>query len=42
MGITYYAMGRKDKARAEWQEALRKNPNDKKARMYMSLVSEKK
>lgn len=41
MGITYYAMGYMDKAKTEWLQVLHKNPNDKKARMYINLITEK-
>ena len=42
LGITYYVMGQIEKAKAEWLKVLHKNPNDKKAQMYMNLVAEKK
>lgn len=39
LGLTFYAMGLLEKARAEWGRVLEKNPEDKLARMYMSLLS---
>ncbi|MEK7689197.1 MAG: tetratricopeptide repeat protein, partial [Deltaproteobacteria bacterium] len=42
LGITYYTMGHIEKAKAEWMKVLHKNPNDKKAQMYMNLTTEKK
>jgi tetratricopeptide (TPR) repeat protein len=40
LGLTYYMMGKKDLAKAEWLKVLRKFPNDKLARMYMNLVAD--
>ncbi len=39
LGITYYIMGHIEKAKAEWLKVFYKNPNDKKAQMYMNLIA---
>ncbi len=38
LGLTYYTMGRNDEAKAEWAKVLDANPDDKMARMYMTLL----
>lgn len=38
LGLTYYTMGEQARAKAEWEKVLAKNPDDKMAKMYMSLV----
>lgn len=42
LGLTYYTMGDYDRARQEWQKALAINPDDKVAKMYLSMVSKGK
>lgn len=38
LGVTCYAMGQKDRAKAEWQMVLRKKPEDKMAKMYLATL----
>ncbi len=38
LGITYFSKGFMDRAIAEWTEALRINPQNRKAAMYLSFV----
>lgn len=38
LGLTYYTMGQNEKARVEWKKVLEKDPEDKLAKMYMTLL----
>jgi tetratricopeptide (TPR) repeat protein len=38
LGISYYAQGKYQKARGEWEEVVMKDPNNKRAPMYLSLL----
>jgi tetratricopeptide (TPR) repeat protein len=42
LGITYFSKGFMDRAIAEWSEALRINPQNRKAAMYLSFVQGEK
>jgi tetratricopeptide (TPR) repeat protein len=39
LGLTYYSMGKLDLARIEWERAIAKKPDDKMAKMYLSLFN---
>ena len=39
LGLTYYTMGRRADALAEWQQILGLEPTNKSAAMYTSMVS---
>ncbi len=38
LGMTFYSLGQLDEARAEWQEVLRLDPENKSCRMYIKLL----
>lgn len=38
-GLAYYALGRRQEAQADFQNALRYNPNDQQAKRYLNLLS---
>lgn len=38
LGLTFYTMGDTERAKAEWLKALEKNPEDKMANMYLTLL----
>ncbi|MFH1727378.1 MAG: tetratricopeptide repeat protein [Pseudomonadota bacterium] len=38
LGIAYYSQGKYDKARTEWEEVLSKDPENKRAPMYLKLL----
>ena len=39
LGLTYYMMGDVDMAREQWGRALALRPDDKKAQMYLNLIT---
>ena len=39
LGLTYYTMGRNELAKKEWGKVLDLYPDDKMARMYMTLLN---
>jgi len=40
LGLTYYGLGRHQEAAGEWEEAVRLDPENKSAKMYLRMVQQ--